>query len=135
MLAGTPVRVDDLDEDAFVLVAAVLPRNQRVADAVTPGGLRGLGLPESYPLTAGGAPVEAEVCRPVGAAVQGRGLRGVWCRSAASEDGRGRELAWFPATGRSRARPVWDHPLPLGRWRDARGWADLGLSAQREPGP
>jgi RES domain-containing protein len=26
MLRGTPVRVDDLDEDAFFLVAATLPR-------------------------------------------------------------------------------------------------------------
>jgi hypothetical protein len=133
LLRDTPVRLDDLDDDAFVLVAAVLPRSQEVADAVSAAGLRGLGLPESYPEDAGGDPVGVEVCRPVGAGVRSLGLRGVWCRSAASSDGGGRELAWFPATRRSRARPIWDEPLPLGQWRGTEGWADLGLPVPREP--
>jgi hypothetical protein len=140
MLRGTPVRVDDLDEDAFVLVAATLPRSQEAVDGVSEGGLRALGLPVTYPLAADGSRVEAETCRPVGAAVRKRGLRGVWCRSAVLDEGgnvagEGRELAWFPAGGRSVARPVWDEPLPLGRWRDVAGWAKLGLPEQRDPGP
>jgi hypothetical protein len=140
MLRGTPVRTDDLDEDAFVLVAATLPRSQTVADGVTEEGLRALHLPATYPLTADGSPVEAEACRPVGVALRDLGLRGVWCRSSApvvGEEiaGEGRELAWFPAGRRSVARSLWDAPLPLGGWRHAVGWADLGLPDQRDPGP
>lgn len=133
MLEGTPVRPDDLDDDAFVLVAAVLPRAQTVGDAVTPEGLRGLGLPEPYPVTEDGERVDSELCQSVGATLRDRRFRGVWCRSAASADGRGRELAWFPATRRSHARPVWVEPLPLGGWREADGWADLGLPEQPDP--
>ncbi len=32
MLEGSPVRMDDLGDDAFVLVAATLPHSQRCAD-------------------------------------------------------------------------------------------------------
>lgn len=135
MLRGFPVEVDDLDDDAYVLVAATLPRAQRCADAVSPTGLRALGLPESYPVDAKGTRVDRETCRPIGVGVQELGLRGVWCRSVLQDDGEGRELAWFPATRRSVARPVWERPLPLGAWRLARGWADLGLVAQPEPRP
>jgi hypothetical protein len=114
------------------------PGNQTAADGVSEAGLRALRLPATYPLAADGSPVEAEVCHPIGAAVRKRGLRGVWCRSAVNEGenvaGKGRELAWFPAGRRSMARPVWDEPLPLGRWRYAAGWADLGLPEQRDPG-
>jgi hypothetical protein len=39
--------------------------------------------------------------------------------------GSGRELAWFPATKRSRARAVMSDSLPLGEWRHAVGWGDL----------
>ena len=45
MLEGYPVGIDDLDEDAFVLVAARLPKRQRCADAVSAAGLKALGLP------------------------------------------------------------------------------------------
>jgi hypothetical protein len=140
MLRGTPVRVDDLDEDAFVLVAATLPRGQTAADGVSEAGLRALGLPATYPRAADGSRVEVETCRPIGAAIRQRGLRGLWCRSAVPDEeeadpGEGRELAWFPAGRRSVARAVWDAPLPLGQWRHAAGWAELGLPEQRDPVP
>jgi hypothetical protein len=48
-------------------------------------------------------------------------------------DGTGRELAWFPAGARSRARRVWRKALLLGRWKHATSWADIGLDEQREP--
>jgi hypothetical protein len=34
MLEGSPVSLEDLDEEAFVLIAARLPKRQRCADAV-----------------------------------------------------------------------------------------------------
>jgi hypothetical protein len=133
MLRGSPARIDDLRDDAYVLVAATLPRAQRCADAASPQGLRALGLPATYPLTERGREVARRRCQTVGAAVRESGLRGVWCRSAARTDGEGRELAWFPATRRSVARPVWERPLPLGAWRHAVSWGDVGLGDQREP--
>jgi hypothetical protein len=88
MLEGSPVRIDDLDDKAYVLVAAVLPRSQVVADAVTPEGLRALWLPETY-----------------------------------SRETSGEEVR----------REVWKDPLPLGSWRVAETWEDLGLEDQPEP--
>ncbi len=133
MLAGSPVTVDDLDEDAYVLVAATLPAMQTVADAVTERGVRALGLPASYPRRADGSAVGHDACQRAGARVRERRLRGVWCRSACTPDGRGRELAWFPATARSSARPVWTRPLSFGRWRYAVTWRDLDLDEQPDP--
>jgi hypothetical protein len=134
MLEGFPAGLDDLDDDAFVLVAARLPKRQRCADAASAAGLKALGLPGSYPLDANGKAVPHSRCQRVGLAVRDRRLRGLWCRSAVIPDGRGRELAWFPSSARSRARPVWEQPLPLGAWLYARQWTDLGLAAQADPG-
>jgi RES domain len=133
MLDGYPAGLDDLDEDAFILVAARLPGRQRCADAVSVGGLKALGLPGTYPADARGEAVSHSRCQGIGAAVRGRRLRGLWCRSAATPDGRGRELAWFPSSARSKARPVWKRPLALGAWLYARQWADIGLSVQEDP--
>lgn len=133
MLTGSPVRIDDLDDDAYVLVAATLPASQVCANATTPAGLRALDLPGSYPLDSAGVVLPVAVCQPVGLHVKSAGLRGVWCRSASMSDGTGRELAWFPAGARSRARRVWRKALPLGRWRHATSWADIGLDEQRDP--
>jgi RES domain len=133
MLEGYPVGIDDLDEDAFVLVAARLPKRQRCADAISTAGLKALGLPGSYPLDAKGEAIPHSRCQRVGVAVRERRLRGVLCRSAATPDGRGRELAWFPSSARSKARPLWKRPLSLGAWLYARQWTDIGLAAQAEP--
>jgi RES domain-containing protein len=133
LLQGSPVRVEDLDDEAFVLVAATLPRKQDVADVVTPEGIEALGLPPTYPRDASGAEVPHQTCQASGANIRALGFRGVWCRSASTKDGRGRELAWFPATGRSRANALWDVPRPFGAWRDATEWTDLGLGHQPEP--
>lgn len=130
VLRDSPVRFEDLDDDAYVLVAATLPRNQTCADALSDGGLKALGLPFTYPVDANGGEVPHATCQSVGAAVRERALRGVVCRSACTPDGRGTELAWFPATARSHAHAVWNAPLALGAWRDASSWADLDLRDQ-----
>ncbi len=135
MLEGSPVHLDDLGEDAYVLIAATLPQRQVAADALNPSALRALGLPANYPQDANGSRVGHETCQQVGQRVHKARLRGVWCRSACTMDGLGRELAWFPATQRSKATPVWEAPLPLGKWRYAIGWGDIGLSEQPDPTP
>jgi RES domain-containing protein len=110
-----PYGPEDLrDDTAPVLVEAVLPRQQRVADAHTPKGVRALGLPATYPLDASGALVPRRVCQPIGAAVHAARLRGVRGRSAQTVLGAGRELAWFPATARSTARA--GARLPFSQW-------------------
>lgn len=136
LLDGEPIRVEDLRDDAYALVAATLPRNQDACDAVTDAGLKALGLPTTYPADANGERIPHADCQPMGQTVREEGLRGVWCRSAVRLDGSGRELAWFPAELDSdRAREHWDDPLPLGDWRDATGWEDLGASPQPDPAP
>lgn len=102
---GWPYEPEDLRDDTGpTLVSASLPRHQRVADVHTPAGVRSAGLPVSYPLDENGELIGHEVCQPVGSAAHTRGLRGVRCRSARVPFGAGRELAWFPATPRTRAR-------------------------------
>ena len=105
---------DLLEEAAPVLVEAMLPRQQRVADAHSPKGVTSLGLPKLYPLDAAGVAVPRSVCQPIGAAVHRARLRGVRSRSAQTPLGAGRELAWFPASGRSRAKA--GARLPFGQW-------------------
>jgi hypothetical protein len=105
MLEGSPVHPEDLDPP-YVLITATLPSRQVVADAVTDVGLNGLGLPTTYPLDTEGVTVPRSVCQPIGTEVRGTGLRGVHTRSAATTDGTGRELAWFPARPSSKATPT-----------------------------
>jgi hypothetical protein len=132
---GQPFTAEDLDDDAYLLVAATVPRSQTCTDAVSRAGLTSLGLPSSYPLNDAGEVVDRRACQSIGERVREAGLRGVWCACAVSPPRTGRELAWFPATARSRARPIWPAGRPLGQWRDATGWSDIGLQAQADPAP
>ena len=102
LLEGSPVEPEDLDP-GFDLVVATLPRDQIAAEATTDMGLEDLGLPATYPRYGNGRPVLHGVCQSVGEAVHRAGLRGVYARSAATADGSGRELAWFPARESSKA--------------------------------
>lgn len=105
--ARWPYEPEDLRDDTGpVLVAATLPRAQRVADSHTPKGVAALGLAATYPLDSAGAVVAHSICQPIGQSVHDEGLRGVRCRAARLPLGAGRELAWFPATPRSVARSV-----------------------------
>lgn len=113
LLEGSPVDPDDLDT-GFDLVVAALPRSQAVADAHSVEGLRALELPETYPRYRNGRPVGHEVCQPIGREVHQAGLRGVRARSAATDDGSSRELAWFPARPSSRA--TLQRRLPYRDW-------------------
>lgn len=104
-VAQWPYSPEDLrDDEAPVLVETFLPRGQTVADAHTPEGVEALGLPATYPFDEAGTVLVHDVCQPIGAAVAAAGLRGIRCRAARLPLGAGRELAWFPATARSRAK-------------------------------
>lgn len=104
-IAQWPYEPEDLrDDNGPVLIGAQLPRSQTVADAHSRHGVEAAGLPTTYPLDENGDPVAHARCQAVGLQAKKAGLRGVRARSAQSRDGAGRELAWFPATARSRAR-------------------------------
>jgi len=118
MLDGYPADPEDLDAP-YVLVTVALPRSQIVADAVSDQGLTRLGLPTAYPIE-NGAVVPRTTCQPIGAAVRLAGLRGVHARSAATSDGSGRELAWFPARASSRPRRLADDRPFTDWWYDRR---------------
>jgi hypothetical protein len=125
LLRAWPANPEDLRDDApYVLVLAGLPRRQDVADALSDEGLDALGLPSSYPLDARGDPVPHERCQMIGTDVHVARLRGVWCRSAATADGSGRELAWFRSGPAARARSLGD-PVPFARWWSAQSVNDL----------
>ncbi|MFP4636178.1 MAG: RES family NAD+ phosphorylase [Nitriliruptoraceae bacterium] len=114
-IADWPYEPEDLADDTGPhLAIATLPRNQRVTDLHSPRGLAAVGLPASYPLDGAGELVDHRACRAIGEQAHGAGLRGVRCRSAQAPRGAGREVAWFPATSRSRAHLA--TRLPYTEW-------------------
>ncbi len=114
-VAHWPYEPEDLrDETGPVLVGCALPHRQIVCEAYTVAGLRAACLPETYPLDGDGAPVTHTRCQRVGKEVKEAGLRGVRARSAHSNDGTGRELAWFPASSRKVAQRL--RVLEFGKW-------------------
>ena len=106
-IARCPYEPEDLREDRGpMLVGCVLPQRQVVCDIHSSAGLRAANLPDSYPLDEDGAPVPRTRCQPVGIRAKAAGLRGIRARSAQSQNGACRELAWFPASVHSIARRV-----------------------------
>lgn len=106
-ITGWPYRPEDLDDATGPhLAVATLPRSQMVADVHTSKGVSAVGLLATYPLDADGDTVPHAVCQAIGVEVKDAGFRGVRCRSAQAPLGAGRELAWFPATSRSRAHLI-----------------------------
>ncbi len=116
-LAGLPYGPEDLaDANGPNLVAATIPRNQTVLDVHTPAGVADAGLPKSYPRDEAGRLIPHSACQPVGLAAKNNGLRGVRSRAAQTAYGAGRDLAWFPATARSRAKVIDREPFAKWFW-------------------
>lgn len=116
-IADWPFEPEDLRTDTGpVLVHATLPIRQRVVDAHSIRGVASMELPPSYPLDEEGNLIGHEICQPVGRAAKDAALRGVRARSARAPVGAGRELAWFPATPRSRARMTAVQPFDEWYW-------------------
>ena len=113
-----PYEPEDLRNDTGpVLVEARLPRHQTVVDVHTADGVAAVGLPNTYPLARSGEVIPHERCQLVGSAVKEAEFRGVLCRSANQPLGAGRELAWFPASRRSRATHLGSTPYEDWFWR------------------
>jgi hypothetical protein len=129
LLVGTPFAAEDLDDDAFNLLVVQLPTDQRAANLSTDAGLATCGLPSTYPRDSAGELITHSVCQPIGATLHEIPMDGILCRSAASHDGRGRELAWF---ARMRSAQLIPRTLSFGEWRNAHAWADLELPPQAE---
>lgn len=105
--ASQPYEPEDLRGDTGpVLVSARLPRQQAVGDVHSVEGVAAAGLAPTYPLDENGDRVGHETCQAIGEAAKESGLRGVRCRSANGTSYAERELAWFPATARSRATQI-----------------------------
>ena len=106
-VAKQPYELDDLREEMRpTLVACSLPREQGVCDAYSQAGLVAVGLPATYQLDSNGNLVPQSRCQPIGIRAKNAHLRGIRARSAQDSSGARRELAWFPATTRSVARPL-----------------------------
>ncbi len=112
-----PYEPEDLrSANAPNLIGVALPRRQLVADVHTPEGCHAVGLPPSYPLDVSGQSISHDQCQAIGLQVHEQGLRGVRSRSAQAPLGAGRELAWFPATTRSKARATSMTPFEEWFW-------------------
>ena len=114
-IAEWPYEPEDLrDDNGPVLIGCRLPRNQVVCDAHTSEGIKAAGLPSTYPVDSTGKTVPHLQCQNIGRRVKDERKRGVHARSAQSIDAINLELAWFPASTRSVARPV--ERLLYGAW-------------------
>ncbi len=112
-----PYEPEDLRDDTGpVLIHATLPANQTVTDVHSPDGVAAVGLPATYPVDQNGRLVSHDRCRKIGLETKQLGLRGIRSRSAQTPKGSGRELAWFPATPRSRAKVCATQPFATWYW-------------------
>lgn len=117
LLRGTPLTADDLADDAFDLVSAVLPQAQ-VVDGVSDEGLAAAGLPSTYPVDESGQVIDPGVYQRIATSARESHWEGVEARSAADPDpGTGAsELAWWGHG--ARAQQVGGR-MPYGEWRAA----------------
>jgi hypothetical protein len=65
MLDGTFSKSDDLSDDAFYLVATILPGNLDAFDLISTASIKASGLPATYPLHANGDFVPRSDCHTV----------------------------------------------------------------------
>ena len=93
---GLPYSVLDLLPDRRPTLIETDVREHRAVDVVSDAGCRAVGLPETYPLDAGGGEVGWERCQPIGRTAWEQGEPAIACRSAAARPSdEGDELAWF----------------------------------------
>jgi hypothetical protein len=97
--AGRPYGAEMLDPARAPLLIQTVVDETDFVDAVTDNGCIELGLPVTYPFDERGNEVGWERCRPIGLDAWQAGEPGIACRSAATPDRTGEELALFRGAG------------------------------------
>lgn len=115
LLQGTPIVADDLTDDAFALVSAVLPPAE-VVDCVTEEGLVGAGLPPTYPVDDARRDIDHDVCQRIGRAAHDLHFEGIEARSAVAgaTSPPSSELAWW---GHDARAELVGPRVAYGEWR------------------
>ncbi|HTY77420.1 MAG TPA: RES family NAD+ phosphorylase [Candidatus Bathyarchaeia archaeon] len=111
---GLPYGPEMLDPARAPVLIQTTVRNAEFVDAVTDDGCIDLGLPVTYPLDEAGNEVGWDRCQPIGRRAWDAGESGIACRSAATHDRAGEELALFVRTG-DLALPI-DRRLSFDEW-------------------
>lgn len=111
---GRPYGPEMLDPAQAPVLIQTTVQDTGVVDAVTDEGCAELGLPVIYPLDEDGNEVGWDRCQPIGRHAWDAGESGIACRSAATLDRTGEELALFRRAG-DRALPI-DRRLAFDEW-------------------
>ncbi len=114
MLEGTFLTAEDLADDAYDLVAAMLLGNLQVLDVVSASGIRVAGLPSTYPLDGKGNFIRHSACQEVSIKAHAEELNGVEAPAAVRASHDCLEFAWWPE--HLAAIPYGDR-LKYGLWR------------------
>ena len=111
---GRPYGPEMLDPAEAPVLIRTAVENTAFVDVVTDEGCTDLGLPVTYPIDEDGNEVGWDRCQPIGHQAWETGEAGVACRSAATRDRTGEELALFRRGG-DRALLV-DRRLAFDEW-------------------
>lgn len=111
---GRPYGPEMLDPVRAPVLIQTTVKDTDFVDAVTDEGCAALGLPVTYPLDEEGHEVGWDRCQPIGSRAWETGESGIACRSAATYDRAGEELALFVRAG--------DLALPVDRRLTFEGW-------------
>jgi hypothetical protein len=111
---GRPYGPEMLDPAQGPVLIETTVTDTGFVDAVTDEGCVDLGLPVTYPLDDEGKEVGGDRCQPIGSRAWDAGKSGIACRSAATHDRAGEELALFVRAGEP-ALPV-DRRLAFDAW-------------------
>lgn len=97
--AGRPYGPEMLDPAQAPVLIQTGVDGADFVDAMTDEGCRELGLPVTYPVDETGNEVGWDPCQPIGLRAWESSEAGIACRSAATRDRTGEELALFRRAG------------------------------------
>jgi|SRR2546422_10599873 len=112
--AGLPYGPELLRPEQTPLLVETTVAEADYVDVITDEGCREVGLPTTYPVDTHGHEIDRGRCQEIGSRAWQAGERGIACRSAATHDRSGEELALFRREGES--------PLPVNRRLTLREW-------------
>ena len=112
--AGLPYGPELLRPEQAPLLVETTVAEAEYVDVISDAGCSEVGLPTTYPVDAHGHEIDRGRCQQIGSRAWQAGERGIACRSAATHDRSGEELALFRREGES--------PLPVNRRLILREW-------------